>query len=119
MKPTDIKKSAPQVLQLEWDNGEMTYYPFELLRQNCPCANCNEARLATENNTDPFRILEPNEILPDQMDIIEAEVVGRYAISFSWNDGHKEGIYTFDFLRELAENEVCQKLKKENSAKVG
>ena len=29
-------------------------------------------------------------------------LVGRYALSFVWSDGHKTGIFSFDYLRELA-----------------
>ena len=29
-----------------------------------------------------------------------AEVVGRYALNFRWNDGHSTGIYAFNLLRD-------------------
>jgi len=57
--------------------------------------------------------LQPHEVVDSQPDIQQAEVVGRYALCFVWSDGHREGIYTFDFLRELAKDEVCQKLMQE------
>jgi DUF971 family protein len=28
--------------------------------------------------------------------------VGEYALRFDWSDGHKTGIYPFDFLRDIA-----------------
>ena len=33
--------------------------------------------------------------------------VGRYAISFTWNDGHSSGIYSWDYLRRHCPCEVC------------
>ena len=31
--------------------------------------------------------------------------VGRYAIQILWSDGHQTGIYPFEFLKRLAEND--------------
>jgi DUF971 family protein len=31
------------------------------------------------------------------------EQVGNYAIRFDFSDGHKTGLYSYDFLRQLAE----------------
>jgi DUF971 family protein len=60
-------------------------------------------------------VLQPHEIISAQVTITEAEVVGRYALHFSWSDGHREGIYTFDFLRELAQDPACPKRQNETS----
>jgi len=35
-------------------------------------------------------------------DLIKMEVVGGYAVSFSWADGHSTGIYSYDYLRSLS-----------------
>ena len=34
-------------------------------------------------------------------------MVGRYAISFSWSDGHSTGIYPYEYLLEMCECEAC------------
>ena len=34
--------------------------------------------------------------------------IGRYAISFAWNDGHGSGIYSWDYLRRHCQCEVCR-----------
>jgi DUF971 family protein len=34
-------------------------------------------------------------------------MVGRYAISFSWSDGHETGIYPYDYLRQMCECDEC------------
>jgi DUF971 family protein len=31
------------------------------------------------------------------------EPVGGYALRFNWADGHRTGIYSFDYLRELGD----------------
>ena len=39
--------------------------------------------------------------------ISNAELVGNYAMSFTWADGHDAGIYTWTFLRGLCPCEQC------------
>ena len=34
-------------------------------------------------------------------------MVGRYAISFAWSDGHDTGIYPYDYLLQMCECEAC------------
>jgi DUF971 family protein len=106
MLPTNITKKDPATLQIDWDDGHVSFYGLKDLRRSCPCATCREARHAPPAN--PLRILSPNEVIADSLDVTQAEVVGRYAISFSWNDGHNTGIYSFDFLRQLCQCETCR-----------
>jgi DUF971 family protein len=54
-----------------------------------------------------LKVLSANEIIPDNLQVKEAEIVGRYAVQFTWSDGHHEGIYAFDMLRELCECDTC------------
>jgi len=115
MKPVNMKKAGAETLAIEWDSGEVTYYPLDFLRRRCPCASCSEARGASQTKTNPLRILQPHEIIGQGLDLLQAEVVGRYALNFVWSDGHREGIYTFDFLRELAEDPICRALAAEMS----
>ena len=113
MIPTNLEKLQQRVLKISWDDGESTYYPLDFLRRKCPCASCSEARHNKPAPTaaNPFRILQTHEIISNDLDLKEAEVVGRYALNFNWSDGHREGIYTFGFLRELAEEEPCREVK--------
>jgi DUF971 family protein len=34
--------------------------------------------------------------------------VGNYALSFVWNDGHKTGIYSWDYLRRHCQCDECK-----------
>ena len=38
----------------------------------------------------------------------EAKAVGKYAISFHWNDGHEHGIYSWAYLRENCPCAECK-----------
>jgi DUF971 family protein len=33
--------------------------------------------------------------------LIDAEIVGNYALQLNWQDGHNSGIYRWDYLRQL------------------
>jgi DUF971 family protein len=38
---------------------------------------------------------------PKNLELLNWHWVGRYALSIQWSDGHDMGIYTFDYLRKL------------------
>jgi DUF971 family protein len=35
------------------------------------------------------------------------QMVGRYAISFAWSDGHSTGIYPYEYLLGMCECDAC------------
>jgi prepilin-type processing-associated H-X9-DG protein len=37
-------------------------------------------------------------------EITDVRLVGSYALNFTWADGHGAGIYTWEYLRTLAED---------------
>ena len=42
-----------------------------------------------------------------RLEVTDARLVGRYAISLCWSDGHDTGIYTLENLRALCQCPVC------------
>ncbi|MCA1626453.1 MAG: DUF971 domain-containing protein [Acidobacteria bacterium] len=70
------------------------------MRRVCPCAHC-------VNEMTGERVLRP-ESVADDLTIENMELVGRYAITFRWSDGHQTGIYSFRLLRELCEQDEKQ-----------
>ena len=88
------------VLQILWDDDDLSRYPFEYLRGWCPCAACQghgaERRFVTVKNPK----------------LASISMVGHYALSPRWDDGHETGIYTFEYLRNLSEQ-----LQSENTTK--
>jgi DUF971 family protein len=92
MIPTRIK--APHgatTTEITWSDGVRCIYPNEILRGYCPCAHC-QGHGGTINfvpgGNSELRDLQP---------------VGNYALALKWGDGHETGIYTFEYLRSLAE----------------
>ncbi len=94
-EPREIAQDSPTSLRIKWaDEGE-SIYAAAGLRRACPCAQC-------VNEWTGERTLRPDSIA-DDIEITNAEIVGRYAITFGWSDGHRTGIYSFRYLRELAD----------------
>jgi len=90
--PTVIRKSDPARIDVEWDDGHMTSFPTAELRRLCPCAQC-------VNEMTGARMLDPKTV-PDDLTQVDVALVGNYAITVQFADGHQTGIFTFRFLRE-------------------
>jgi DUF971 family protein len=41
------------------------------------------------------------------LDIVRSEPVGRYAVQFTFSDGHATGIYSFEHLRKICPCSEC------------
>lgn len=98
-RPADIEVDIKnREVRIAWADGYKSRYGFDDLRKNCPCAVCAEQR----KNADPLRVLQPDQIVAKaELDLeTPVEMVGNYALQFFWADGHRTGIYTFEFLRQ-------------------
>jgi DUF971 family protein len=47
-------------------------------------------------------------LAPGQNELAGVEAVGKYALQLVWMDGHRTGIYTFEYLRRLCECAACR-----------
>lgn len=106
--PRRIQLVKPSDIKITWDDGAETNFPSLFLRQNCPCATCTDygespTPKAPEEDQFSLPILGQLPLL-----VTGAEQVGHYAIQFSFNDGHKSGIYPFELLRKLADLSSCE-----------
>ena len=98
--PTDIElDTRGQRLRFVWADGRRSDFGWELLRWRCPCATCS-------GEGDMPGVLQGRTSLrPDETEMVDVELVGRYAVKPIWRDGHDTGIFTFRALRALAEQE--------------
>ena len=39
---------------------------------------------------------------------LNVEAIGAYAVKIDWSDGHKTGIYSFDYLRKICQCDACK-----------
>ena len=97
-QPIRIERSRTS-LEIRWKDSHHSELSYRVLRQKCPCARCD----ATRSRKDPFHILPSGDSF-ENLRIVDIQRVGRYAVRLVWNDGHRTGIYTFQFLRELSES---------------
>ena len=96
MQPTDIAISRQQAAcVITWSDGSSSNMSLVALRQECPCALCNEQRSASSS----LMVLNGP---PPSAELAGVELVGGYAVRFRWADGHDTGIYSYDYLRRLA-----------------
>ena len=99
MKPLDIQPIG-QELAIRWEDGSESFVSFEKLRSHCPCAACKgEVDIMGNLYKNPERPLSPN-----AFQLRGLARVGTYAIQPTWADGHSSGLFSFDYLRKLAEN---------------
>lgn len=100
-KPTSITANkSTHELTLIWSDGHVSVYPFGLLRAACPCASCRGGHENMKPEPDDA-IFAAN--LPESAEtrLVNVRVVGSYAISIAWEDGHDYGIYNWHYLRAL------------------
>lgn len=95
--PTAMRREGDDRLVIDWSDGVRGSVTWRDLRKNCPCAGCREER---EKPPDPFRILDPKQLVP--LAPVSMTPVGRYAYKIVWSDGHDTGIFTLEHLRDLS-----------------
>jgi DUF971 family protein len=95
LEPTQIIEESDAELTIEWSDGQSFLYNASQLRRVCPCAGC-------VNEWTGERTLKA-ETIADGMSFKSIGVVGRYALNFNFSDGHDTGIFSYKYLREIAE----------------
>ena len=92
-EPTQIIEESDSAVSIKWSNDTETTYSAVQLRQACPCAGC-------VNEWTGEKILADDQVA-DNLTFSSISIVGRYALSFHFSDGHDTGIFSFDFLKKL------------------
>jgi DUF971 family protein len=99
MRPADIQHIGNE-LAVRWDDGKESFIPLEKLRRACPCAGCQgEVDVLGKLHKGPTQVL-----LPPAFELVRMTSVGTYAIQPHWADGHASGIYSFEYLRRVADH---------------
>ncbi len=87
----DFSKSR-KVLTLTFDDGRTSEVSYERLRTESPSAEV-QGHGAGQKKTITGK---------ENIGITAAHPVGRYAVQIVFDDGHDSGLFTWDYLRELA-----------------
>lgn len=95
-------------VEVTWSDGHVSRYPFNYLRDLCPCALCNDereknARLGSSTGGAVLPMFKP------RVTAKSANAVGNYAIQIQFSDGHATGIYSYEHLREICPCEACSR----------
>ena len=96
----DVKRD--EKLTIAWKDGAVSTYPLVLLRKMCPCAGCKELRESEATRPKTSLMVLP-ETFQGNPTVIDAQLVGNYALKITWSDQHDTGIYSFQYLREIAQ----------------
>ncbi|MFP6583092.1 MAG: P-loop NTPase [Candidatus Hydrogenedentota bacterium] len=79
---------------VNWPDGAADRLPNRNVRIACQCASCVHEYTGQQ-------ILEPESVSPN-IQATSVDVLGNYAVSVAWDDGHSSGIFTWDRLKEIA-----------------
>jgi DUF971 family protein len=111
-KPTSVKihVSNGAGVDVIWADGHASHYEFAYLREECPCATCNDARdkkAALGEVASPFKSSPVLPMFKPKPRAQAATVMGNYAVQISFTDGHSTGIYSYDHLRNICPCAEC------------
>ena len=123
-KPASVKGhvSSGAGVDITWADNHSSHYDFAYLREECPCAMCNDERqkkaagqqkdmqLKKENAALTVAPAVSSPLLPmfkPRLTAQAAHAVGNYALQIDFNDGHATGIFSFDFLRTICPCQEC------------
>ncbi len=96
-EPTQIVEESDREISVTWNDGVVTRHFAPALRRACPCASC-------VNEWTGEKMLKDSSV-PDTLTITSTSIVGRYALNFHFSDGHDTGIFSFQYLRKISEND--------------
>lgn len=94
--PTEIKlRQASRLLELRYEDGTCFQLPYELLRVFSPSAEVRGHGPGQE-------VLQTGK---EDVTIQSLRQVGNYAVAPSFSDGHDSGIYTWEWLYHLGQQQ--------------
>ncbi|MPZ88930.1 MAG: DUF971 domain-containing protein [Nitriliruptorales bacterium] len=89
-EPVRVDVDRDDAITTTWGDGHTTRVDLALLRERCPCAQCQALRDAGEavwsGDAQSLRVTG-------------AELVGAWGLGLAWSDGHATGVYEWGLLR--------------------
>ena len=94
--PTGIAvHTKSQELELQYDDGVVARLPFEFLRVYSPSAE-------VKGHAPGQEILQVGK---KGVEVTMVEPMGNYALKIAFSDGHDSGLFSWDYLEKLVENQ--------------
>ena len=95
--PTEIRlHQKSKLMEVSFDNGERFTFSYEFLRVHSPSAEVRGHGPGQE-------VLQTGK---KHVDIVALDPVGAYAVQPRFSDGHDTGIFAWDYLHHLGENQA-------------
>lgn len=107
LRPTNITLHREnKELLIDWSDGQSCVYPLSHLREACPCVECRGGHhnMGMEHAPENLLILKPAR----SYGVDDVQIIGNYALQFTWDDGHHTGIYTWEYLRHLCPEQEAE-----------
>jgi DUF971 family protein len=86
--PVHLFQISRYTFQVDWSDGKSTQHQLCDLQKKCPCKFCKEG---SKREVDPLLLAE------------KISVIGQYGLKIEFTSGCNHGIYSFEYLRKLAE----------------
>ena len=97
LTPEDIQLIGDEVA-VRWSDGSEDYYKMDYLRAHSPSAeNIGERDLTGQLHGGSSQTAFPG------VRVQGWQPVGGYALQFAFSDGHRTGLYSYDYLKALAQ----------------
>ena len=94
IEPIQIVEESDTEFTIKWSDESETRYNALALRRRCPCAMCINEWTGEKMLVD--------DSIPEDIKINSTAIVGRYALNFVFSDQHDSGIFSFQYMREIA-----------------
>lgn len=94
--PISFKRQKSSLLEIAWNSGYSAVVKLKSLRDECPCALCGDA--LSQKSKDMPEMLA---VALGMYELTALEMIGNYAIKPKWKDGHQEGMYSWEILKDL------------------
>jgi DUF971 family protein len=97
--PTELRlQQTSRILNVSFDDGKVFALPYQYLRVYSPSAEVQghgpgQEKLVTGKQ---------------KVDLTRIEPVGNYAVKLVFSDGHASGLYTWDYLYQLGEQQTVK-----------
>ena len=93
--PTELRfRKSDGVLSVTFEDDGPFDIPYKRLREESPSAEVRGHGAGPR---------PPQPPVPDNIQVVKADPVGRYAVRIHFSDGHSSGLYTWKLLRELGD----------------
>lgn len=107
--PKSVDLLNDKEIKITWSDNHVSPIVLANIRNSCDCATCRDQKEQGLFKREPY---PESGAIPKKYQLMDIEPIGRYAYCFVWGDGHLNGIYAFDVLRELCGCEECLKKNK-------